>query len=197
MALSRERIRDELLKLLVARGAVETVGLMIRHGDPARGAAGDRYRRLARFSALAGQEQAAGVAPDAIRRLAALLPPDAAEAVGGRLKLSNAQRKRLEGATAGIGDEGPAGLAYRVGTEQAIDRLLLAGADVRDLIDFAPKRLPLSGGAIIARGVTAGPEVARLLRETETRWIAAGFPENADAIADAVVAQALRSISKA
>jgi poly(A) polymerase len=196
MALSRERIRDELLKLLVARGAVSTMALMIEHAIlravvPEIGADGVERLRL-----LADREAAAGIAPDPIRRLAALLPADTAEAVGARLKLSNLQRKRLAGATAGTGTEGPRGLAYRLDVEQAIDRLLLAGEDVAPLRDFVPPRAPLGGGAIIARGVRAGPEVARLLKEVETRWIAAGFPDDAEAIADAVVDQALRDTSK-
>lgn len=197
MALSRERVRDELLKLLVARGAVATMTLMIEHSIlravlPEIDAAG-----VARLSALAAREAQPGVAADPIRRLAALLPPTAAESVGARLKLSNLQRKRLEGAAQGPGNEGPAGLAYRVGIESAVDRLLLSGADASVLADHIVPRFPLSGGAIIARGITAGPQVARLLRETETAWIAAGFPDDADAIADTVVAQALRSTSKA
>jgi poly(A) polymerase len=35
---------------------------------------------------------------------------------------------------------------------------------------------PLKGGAIVARGVTAGPYVARLLQTIEARWVAEGFP---------------------
>ncbi|MBC7159454.1 MAG: CCA tRNA nucleotidyltransferase, partial [Porphyrobacter sp.] len=35
---------------------------------------------------------------------------------------------------------------------------------------------PLKGGEIVARGVNAGPQVARLLRAVEARWIAEGFP---------------------
>jgi poly(A) polymerase len=48
---------------------------------------------------------------------------------------------------------------------------------VAPLTDWAIPHLPLKGGAIVARGVTAGPEVARLLRAVETRWIAEGFPD--------------------
>ena len=194
MALSRERIRDELLKLLVAKNAVPVMRLMVANGilKPVL----PEIANTTLLTALAEREAAAEIAPDPIRRLAALVPPATAEAVGARLKLSNAQRKRLVEASGGPGDEGPAGLAYRAGIEGATDRLLLADEDLAALRDFTPPRFPLSGGAIIARGVTAGPTVAKLLREAERRWIAAGFPENADAIADDVVAQALRDASK-
>ncbi|MES2754768.1 MAG: CCA tRNA nucleotidyltransferase [Pseudomonadota bacterium] len=191
MALSRERIRDELLKLLVAKNAVAVVTLMIAHGifapvlpeitDPAW------------LAALADAEAVAGVAPHPIRRLAALLPADQTEEVGARLKLSNAERKRLVAAGTGPGDAGPRALAYRAGVDSARDRLLLAGQPIAGVDLWQPPRFPLTGGAIIARGVTAGPDVARLLKQVETAWIAADFPASADAIADAIVAQELRS----
>jgi len=192
MALSRERIAAELLKLLVAVRAVPVVALMVEQGIfraviPEIDRAGaDRLARLAEA------EAAAGIAPDPIRRLAALLPPEAAEPVGARLKLSNLDRKRLIAATAGPGDEGPHALAYRVGTTGAVDRLLLAGESVAAIRDWSPPALPLTGGALVERGVRKGPDVARLLRQVETRWIAEGFPDadRVAALADAAVAQA-------
>lgn len=195
MALSRERIAAELLKLLVAPGAVPVVALMVERGIlvavlPEIDAAG-----AARLASLAAAEAAAAVAPDAIRRLAALVTPANAEAIGARLKLSNAQRKRLIAATTGAGDEGPLALGYRVGTEGAVDRLLLAGADPTLLHDWTPPRLPLSGGDLVARGLHKGPAVAAALRAVETRWISEGFPDatRTAAIADELVAQALAS----
>ena len=192
MALSRERIAAELLKLLVAAQAVPVVALMVERGIlraviPEIDAEGAQ-----RLAILAEREQAAGVAPDAIRRLAALLPPQAAEAVGARLKLSNADRKRLIAATAGTGEEGARALAYRIGVAGAIDRLLLAGDSIDAVRDWTPPALPLTGGALVARGIGKGPEVARLLRQVETQWIAEGFPDAArvSALADAAVAQA-------
>ncbi|WP_354295509.1 CCA tRNA nucleotidyltransferase [Sphingomonas sp. 1185] len=192
MALSRERIAAELLKLLVAARAVPVVALLVEQGIfraviPEIDSAGaDRLARLAEA------EAAAGIAPDPIRRLAALLPPEAAEPVGARLKLSNLDRKRLIAATAGPGDEGPHALAYRVGTTGAVDRLLLAGESVAAIRDWTPPALPLTGGALVERGVRKGPDVARLLRQVETRWIAEGFPDagRVAELADAAVAQA-------
>jgi poly(A) polymerase len=197
MALSRERIAAELLKLLVAPGAVETTALMVERAIlrpvlPEVDAAG--VERLAR---LAAAEAHAAIPPDAIRRLAALVPQAAADDVGARLKLSNAARKRLIAATAGPGDEGPRALAYRVGADQAIDRLLIAGEPVTALNGFVTPRLPLTGGALVARGLAKGPDVARTLRMVETQWIAEGFPDEARvaALADEAVAQTLRASS--
>lgn len=193
MALSRERIAAELTKLLVAARAVPVVALMVERGIfravlPEIDAAG-----AARLAALADREAQAGIAPDPIRRLAALIPGADAEAVGARLKLSTTNRKRLVAASMGPGDEGPRALAYRHGTTSAVDRLLLAGEDVAAIADWTPPALPIGGGALVERGLRKGPDVAAVRRIIETRWIAEGFPDAArvDQIADAAVAEAL------
>ncbi|MEG3090435.1 CCA tRNA nucleotidyltransferase [Sphingomonas sp. PB1R3] len=192
MALSRERIAAELLKLLVAARAVSVVSLMVEHGIFRAVLPEIDMEGVARLRALAEREEQAGVAPDAIRRLAAMLPPNAAEAVGARLKLSNTDRKRLIAATAGPGDEGARALAYRTGVGGAVDRLLLAGESIESIRDWTPPALPLTGGALVERGISKGPEVARLLRQVETQWIAEGFPDatRVGELADAAVAQA-------
>ena len=195
MALSRERIAAELLKLLVAPKAVEVVRLMVEHGIFAPVLPEIDTAGADRLAELTAHEAAAGVTPGAIRRIAALVPARAAEAVGARLKLSNADRKRLEHATAGPGAEGQRALAYRVGPESAIDRLLLAGADPIVIAGWRPPRLPISGGALIERGLHKGPAIAAALKAVESQWIAEGFPPQprVDAIADAVVAGAMRA----
>ena len=193
MALSRERIAGELLKLLVAPGAMGALRLMVDHAIlrpvlPEVDASG-----VDRLDALAAHEAAAGVPASAIRRLAALVPPADAETVGARLKLSTLDRKRLIAATLGPGAEGPRALAFRAGTEGAVDRLLLAGADPGGLADWPVPRLPIGGGALVERGLRKGPAVAAALKQVENQWIAEGFPAQprVDAIADAVVAGAI------
>ena len=37
---------------------------------------------------------------------------------------------------------------------------------------------PLKGGQIVALGIKAGPEVARVLKAIEAQWVAEGFPGN-------------------
>jgi len=130
---------------------------------------------------LIATETRVGVAPDALRRLAALLPPDPllAETVAARLRFSAAQKKRLAVAAARRPDDADdaRALAYRLGLADARDRLLLAGADIAPIAGWTVPRFPLKGGAIVARGIHAGPEVARILRQVEQRWIAEGFPD--------------------
>jgi len=178
MALSRERIADELLKLLALDDPTPTVRLMRQRGifEPVIPEVGDARR----LDQLVAAEQAGGIAPDPLRRLAALLPPDpaTAERVAARLKLSNKAKKRLISAADPSLGSGPRPLAYRLGSEGAVDRLLLAGRpeDAASIRKWTPPRLPVSGGELIARGVVEGPEVARTLRRIEDAWEAAGFP---------------------
>jgi poly(A) polymerase len=203
MALSRERIAAELLKLLVAKGAVETIALMVERGIFAPVLPEIEANGVERLRRVADAEDRVELTPNPIRRLAALLPDDPAigEAVGARLKLSNADRKRLVSALQkSVGPPHP--LAYRLGTEMALDRWLLHVPEsmdrdlrARDIGSWPVPRFPLSGGAIVARGVAKGPEVARLLRAVENQWVAEGFPDAArvKAIADQVVDSWLRS----
>ncbi|ATY31730.1 CCA tRNA nucleotidyltransferase [Sphingomonas psychrotolerans] len=201
MALSRERIRDELLKLLVAKDAVGVVELMLGRGifEPVL----PEIRSAALLAHVAAREEAAGVAPNPIRRLAALLPQDpvAADQLGARLKLSNAERKRLVTAVSPP-DGAPKPLAYRLGVESAVDILILSDGEVAQIFEvksWQPPRLPLTGGALVELGLAKGPDVARALRAVEDRWISEGFPaaERVAALADEAVAQALRAARKA
>ena len=177
--LSRERVGWELLTLLGLPDPADTVARMFERGVlpvvlPETGA-----EQVAALRALIVEERRQDIAPDALRRLAALLPadPDVAEPAAARLRLSASQRKRLVTAASRESEPGDArALAYRLGREQALDRLLLAGADVSPLDNWEIPELPLKGGEIVARGVSAGPEVARILREVEDRWVAEGFP---------------------
>ena len=67
-------------------------------------------------------------------------------------------------------------LAYYLGLTAALDRLLLSGLSIAPLDSWEVPTFPLKGGEIVARGVKAGPDVARTLRAVETRWVAEGFP---------------------
>jgi poly(A) polymerase len=178
--LSRERVAMELLNLLALPDPAPTVARMEKRGVlpvvlPEAGARG-----VAALAALIAQESRQDVAADPLRRLAALLPPDPylAEQVAARLRLSAAQKKRVVTAAdrAGGGPGDARVLAYRLGRAEAVDRLLLAGAAVAPLKGWEMPRFPLKGGEIVARGVSAGPEVARILRRIEDNWIAEGFP---------------------
>lgn len=178
MALSRERIAAELLKLLAADDPSPVVAIMMTHGifQPVL----PEFTDAAPLTRCVERERAMGVAGDAIRRLAALIDGRVALAasIGGRLKLSKAISGRLVTAAAPISGTIEA-MAYRVGTVGAIDRLILgdgSAADVAHLADWTVPKLPITGGVLIARGLTPGPAVAKTLTAIETRWADTGFP---------------------
>lgn len=196
MALSRERIADELLKLLGSADPAPAIGYMLARDVlkpvlPEIDAAG-----LERLQALIAAEQAAGLPGDRVRRLAALVPQDpaAAEDIAARLKLSNAMRKRMALAVSSRA-EPPEELAFRIGAEGAVDRLLLSGAiePATRIARWTPPRLSISGGALVARGIGAGPLVARALKMVEDLWVAEGFPDQTrvEQLADQVAAELL------
>ena len=192
--LSRERVGWELQHLLSVADPTATVQRMYQQGvlGVVLPEAGDH--EIVAFEQLVEAERAAGLAPSPIRRLAALLPaePRAAEQVAARLRLSAAQKKRLAtAAERGLPPGDPQALAYRLGREEAIDRLLLAGEDPRPVIDWPIPELPLKGGEIVARGIAAGHEVARILQAVESQWVAEGFPGRArvEALLDAEIAR--------
>ncbi|KPH58721.1 CCA tRNA nucleotidyltransferase [Novosphingobium sp. ST904] len=177
--LSRERVGMEMMNLLGLPDPAPTVQRMAELGVlevilP--------EADTAALAALIAAERAQAAGPDPVRRLAALLPAQVplAEQVASRFRLSGAQKKRLAVAAARNGAPGePRALAYRLGMDGALDRLLIAGADCTALTGWNVPQFPLKGGQIVARGVGAGPEVARVLRQVEERWVAEGFPGEA------------------
>ncbi len=200
MTLSRERVTAEMLKLLASDDPAATLanmvdGRILSPIVPEIDAAG-----IARLRRLVAVERALALPADSLRRLAAILPEDAAAAdgVAVRLKLSNVARKRIA-ATRRHHEAVPRqirALAYAIGIDGASDAALFSDGDMaaimaaRDTLkDWDIPRLPISGGDLIARGLTAGPAVARTLRSIERKWVADDFP--AGARLDAIIADAI------
>ena len=193
MALSRERIADELLKLLGVADPSATVAIMLER-DVLKPVLPEIGRdALSKLQALTAAEREAGIAADPLRRIASLLPREAviAEEVAVRLRLSNKARKRLACAASKDLDRSPQALAYWVGSDCAVDRLLLAGkaAEAASIAGWRTPRLPVSGGELIARGLQAGPAVAKTLKRIERQWVEAGFPQGERF--EAIVAEAI------
>ncbi|MDB5688547.1 MAG: [cytidine(C)-cytidine(C)-adenosine (A)]-adding enzyme [Sphingomonas bacterium] len=201
MALSRERIADELLRILGAPTPSVVLAIMIGAGilAPVLPEVVD----LATLIDLERRERIFGVAPDPLRRFAALLPaaPEVAMDVGARLKLANRARKRLvEAASAHGAQTDSRALAYRLGIDGAIDRILLRpglsegdiAAALAAIEGWQRPALPIGGGDLIRLGLKPGPVVAATLQAIERQWIAEGFPDGtrvralaATAVADA------------
>jgi poly(A) polymerase len=197
MALSRERIAGELRGLLLVADPVPALALMLDHRILAPvlpEIVADRLPTLARTIAA---EAAGAMAPAWQRRLAALLPADAAlaDTVAARLRLSNADRARVRLAVVPHAGGEPKVAAWRDGSEAVADRLLIAGeaADAAAVLGWARPRLPVSGRDVLARGLVAGPAVAACLAAFERAWVAADFPDDPALVArllDAAVAGA-------
>jgi len=195
MALSRERIAAELLKLLAANNPQPALQTMIEHGifAPVLPEIADATP----LETLIGREVAAAAAGDPVRRLAALLAPDPtlARDIGARLKLSNTIVRRLVTAASRARGRADA-LAYRLGPASAIDLILLGEGPLTELDvlkEWQRPQLPIGGGALIARGLSPGPIVAQTLAQIEARWIETGFPVGV--ALDAIVADELSRAS--
>lgn len=196
LSLSRERIRDEFLKLLGCPQPVAAIEAM---------QAADLFAHFlpemigpADLSVLVQTEAKFALSPEPLRRLASLLPRNSElmADIAARLKFSNAQRKRLIAMTepTGIDDKLSAQATraslYRTGKQTFIDQLLLSAPDAtRGAVLLAQAEqwsiptLPFKGSDLIARGVTPGRDVSRLLRTAEDAWVAADFPISADKLA--------------
>jgi len=204
--LSRERVRMELMKLMVAPHAVPALAVMAEAG--LLGSVLGGVPHLASFANMGKAEAACGLVPDATRRLGALgvwIPEDA-ERLWQRLRLSNAEHERL----AAMGDtwwrvspaQGEAAarrLIYALGAEYFTARVLLAWtrSDAsahdetwRDLATL-PQRwsapaFPLKAADFIARGVEKGPSLGAALARAEETWIGRGFPMDRKALNEIV-----------
>jgi poly(A) polymerase len=201
--LSRERVRMELLKLLVAPHAVPTLAVMAESGllEPVLGG----VPFLAAIGNMMKVEAACGLAPDPVRRLGALgvTVAEDAERLWQRLRLSNAEHDRLASMADAWWRVTPAGgeaaarvLLYRLGPELFADRVLLAwarsdagaaDADWRALATlgarWAAPAFPIKAANLMALGVPKGPRLGAALAAAEEAWIAQGFPSDKDALA--------------
>jgi poly(A) polymerase len=212
--LSAERIRVEILKLMVAGGAVGSVNAMVEGGLSLPIFGGVAY--MGPFAALIAIEQTLGLAPDPIRRLGALAVAvtEDARRVASRLRLTNAETKALDSMghrwwrLGGMDEARARRRLYRLGEQRYRDRLLLAWArsgersddrSWRELASLparwtAPK-FPVRAADFLARGVAQGPELGQVLALAEDAWLAAEFPLDQASlaiIADQAVARLTR-----
>lgn len=196
--LSGERVRDELFKLLRAADPTPVVDLMVahrilRHVLPAPGDAAV-LRAFVRGSASHTAE------PDAVARLAALVPADGAAAAqtAARLRLSNRERQALVALLGPPIDLTPAqGRHARWRAVTALGRPLYAtklgldrarreaaggpvcddafAAALDDAARLEAQAFPLTGEDALAAGVPKGPAVGRLLAAVERWWAGEDF----------------------
>ncbi|MGY3621272.1 CCA tRNA nucleotidyltransferase [Bradyrhizobium sp. USDA 10063] len=209
--LSAERVRMEMIKLVVADGAVVAVTAMADGGLLQMILGGVGYTGA--FAGMIAAERELGIEASAVRRLGALALAISEDArrVAAKLRLTNAEAKALEAMAdrwwqlAGIDEAAARRWLYRLGEAAYLDRLMLAWArtsDGRDIADWrelarlplrwqAPK-FPLKAADFIARGIAEGPALGHVLAQAEQAWLAAEFPLDhaaLSALADEAVAR--------
>jgi poly(A) polymerase len=214
--LSAERVRMEMLKLMVADGAAVAVQAMADGGLLLPIFGGVAY--TGPFAAMIAAERLLGLAPDPVRRLGALAVAvtEDAKRVALRMRLTNAETKTLDSMghrwwrLAGMDEAIARRRLYRLGEDRYRDRLMLAWARAGRGVDPAPWRelatlpkrwsapkFPLKAADFIARGIAQGPLLGQVLVLAEDGWLAANFPleESAvQAIADQAVARFTRDL---
>jgi poly(A) polymerase len=199
--LSGERIAKEMLRLLAADDPAPVLNAMAASGILSEILPGEA--KLARLEKLARIDAANFFVPDALLRLAALLPEGADAAIAERWKLSNAQRERLAAALVDrklvpyLSVREARKLLYRIGAAAFKDAVRLAWADdpktsntahwraLLALADaFVRPRFPLGGREVMLAGVPEGPLIGRVLAEVEEWWIEADFTNDELALAE-------------
>jgi poly(A) polymerase len=193
--LSRERVRMEILKLLLGPHAAPTLAVMAECGILGTVLGGVAY--LASFENVAKREAAIGAPPDPARRLGALavMVNEDAERLAQRLRLSNAEAERLLAlenwwrVSPALEQQAVHALLYQLGPQSFTDRVLVAWArsdagaadETWRTLASLPQRwpapvFPLKSADFISRGVPAGPALGAAMRTAKAAWIAADFP---------------------
>ncbi|MHB2167102.1 CCA tRNA nucleotidyltransferase [Alsobacter sp. R-9] len=206
--LSAERVRAEVMKLLMCRRAAETLEEVAETGfaDRILGGAPD----VRAFARLVDTQPGA----DATLRLAALAIriPEDADRLRERLRLSNAEHQRLERIGTLLGrlhgrlpvpdDALLRRLSFHEGAATTRDALAVAaarhGVDPRTVLAQADRPLreggrpsPFRGPDLVKRGVQPGPRMGAILLRAQDAWLDAGCPDAPAALAallDAAVA---------
>jgi poly(A) polymerase len=200
--LSAERVRMELLKLLIADGAAQAAIAMEDGGLLLALLGGVAYRGP--LKAMIAAERMLGLKPDPIRRLGALgvAVTEDAKRLAIRLRLTNGEARALDSMghrwwrLGGMDEAAARRRLYRLGEAGYRDRLLLAWARAGGDSDPAPWRalatlperwtapkFPLKAADFKARGIADGPALGQALALAEDAWLAADFPLEKPALA--------------
>lgn len=215
--ISGERIQAEMAKLLVARFALSSVAAMAASGVLA--AVTVAHPRCDDLQRLIEDEQRLGMAPDAVRRLAAVLVSgiDDARSIDRRFKLSARDRERLRfaagpdvgtamaGTWAVTSPSAARARLYRLGVLAFTDSVLLSAARAPDLLpadrvdqlivlarDWPVPTFPISGRDLMALGLGPGRMMGTLLAALEREWIASDFTLDATKLLDSARRQLAR-----
>lgn len=207
--LSAERIWSELKKLLAAPDPGRALLWMRQSGVLTVVLPESEKWGIDAIPNVVETGKALGWKPDAMLRLAAIVPPDAERlaAMATRLRLSKGETASLDAfAHAPSIAETMAGtaldrLVYREGKGGIVTKLKLAVSAARvepdakrELIErsmalqallkraeaFEKPQFPVTGADLVARGLQAGPEIGEKLKALETLWVDRNFSLSRD-----------------
>ena len=210
--LSRERIRMELIKLLLARQPVPALATMTETGLLEQVLGG--VPLLASYAKMIELEAMLALAPDAAAGSArwqsrcSRTSSACASVCGSPMRNTSGLASMAEGwwhVSCSLANGrrasalSPGAPAFHRPRAAGLDALAArcGGRRWRAARDFAgalgPPAFPLKAADFLARGVPKGPRLGAALAAAEEAWIAAGFPTDAAALAataDAAVGQA-------
>lgn len=193
--LSKERIRHELLKLLVARRAEDTIRILADHGFlPWILGGAAEFGRLSRVASHDKDD------PDPIWRLAALavMVEEDADRLRERLRLSNDEHRKLAAyarllsllktwalpldalAVRRLAADHDVEALGTVLAATAGEPFPIVHADAREALDRLRSGtepvpvLPLRGADLVEGGVPKGPRIGELLAQARQAWLAEG-----------------------
>ncbi len=209
--LSAERIRREFFQTLLAPDPADTIVLM--RGDKILESILPEATEIGPLRALTFLEtraiNAPSIAPDGLRRFAALIKVDAigAKQLAQRLKLSNKQAKRLQILVTNtplispeLSPEARRKKLYQLGSDLIRDLLLLAWAAelstqprrssirteqwillLKEVDDWQKITFPLKGKDVLDMGIEPGQKVGKILYDIQSWWEAENFMPGRDA----------------
>jgi len=211
--LSAERVWSELKKLLSAPDPSRALLWMRQAGVLNLVLPESEKWGIDAIHGLVRTEGDLGWQADPLLRLESIVPPDAVrmEEMGKRLKMSNAERARLEAwgradaVKPEISEQALKKTIYRGSKQAVLDRIRLAYAAARAdaagsddamiraggfarLLEAAERYdapvFPVTGSDLLALGIEKGPGLGEVLRSLETFWIDSGFSLDRAALLD-------------
>jgi len=196
LQLSAERVWGEVKKLLDAPDPARALLWMRQSGILTLLVPESEKWGIDSIHALIAAEKEKVFAPDPLLRLMAIIPPDGerVKSLAKRLKLSQKEQKRLMDwanlvkITPDCSSSALKKLIYRHGRLAVQDKLKLALISAqngertayRALLEVSTNwhkpHFPLKGRDLMAAGLSEGPEMGRILKALEEKWIQEGFP---------------------
>lgn len=190
--ISIERIRDELIKIILTPNAAEVMGIMLNNGILVNWLGNSDF--LSNLEFLIKLETSCNLLPNPMRRLFVLYFPNKAlaENIAVRMHMTKRQKEiMVKWAASDIGIENileeklRSKVIYRYGKEFCIDKLLIEAAKtqivpdnliglIKEIEEAIIPVFPISGRDIAKSGIDSG-QIGSMLDKLKENWIDSGF----------------------